>query len=127
MYSIVAHIIFNSAGSHLEIRKGGWFSELAPLPLRISVKIVSIKWISIVLNFPAILFDRTRLLSKIWSSSSYIYKFEVNDRSPLPPPIVNSGLKTASINWDSIVVNCAVIISDRTCLLSQIWTSYYNM
>jgi len=82
-----------------------------------------------VLNCAAILSDRTRLIPEIWTSS-YNMSLDVNDQSSslqsLPPPIVNSGLKTVSINWVSIVLNCATILLDRTRLLSQIWASSYN-
>ena len=46
------------------------------------------------------------------------------------PLIGNSGHETVSINWISIMLNCATIFFDRTRLLSQIlgrWTSVIDL
>ena len=46
---------------------------------------------------------------------------------PSPPPIANFGLETVLNNLVSIVLSCAAAIFDRTRLLSEIWTSPFNM
>ena len=57
----VADNIFNYAGPYLEIPRDAFGDQ--PPPLR--GKMISIDCDSTVLNFAAIIFDRTRLLSKI--------------------------------------------------------------
>jgi len=111
-------------------RYKGMIFGAQPPTVNFRVKMVSINWISIVLNCAAAIFHCTRLLSEILVFSSSIIRLgsmtEVRLPSP-PPPIANFGLETVLNNWVSIVLNCAAAIFDRTRLLSEIWASPFNL
>ena len=112
--------LFNCSDPHLEIRGGGFRSSDPPPYCKFQGKN----------GFYQLGFNCTQLCSnlfRLYSPPSFII-YVWSQRSnfvSLPPPshnptIVNSGLQTVSINWISIVLNCAAIIFDRTRFLSQI-------
>ena len=64
---------FSGAGPHFEIVTRKWISKLSLLISDFEMKMVSINWVLIVLNYKANNFERTRPLSEIWTSSSNMH------------------------------------------------------